>query len=132
MIKRPHQIGFSQRVRLEWLERTANLLLAGMGEAEIQHALQHFLCDKLSVGGTSPRGTREKAITILMKVWVTVPREHRALRADGLRLLQELPHRDQLVIHWGMSIAAYPFVAGIASHVGRLLCLQGTAAAAQV
>ncbi len=26
----------------------------------------------------------------------------------------------------------YPFVAGIASHVGRLLCLQGTAAAAQV
>ena len=29
MTKRTEQIGFSQRVRLEWLEQTANLVLAG-------------------------------------------------------------------------------------------------------
>ena len=30
MTRRSDQIGFSQRVRLEWLEQTANLVLAGM------------------------------------------------------------------------------------------------------
>lgn len=75
MNSRLTQIGFSQRVRLEWLERTANLVLAGNDEASIYNALQELLEDKLSVGGNAKRGNREKVITILMKIWVRPPRD---------------------------------------------------------
>ncbi len=126
------QIGFSQRIRLEWLEYTANLLLAGNPRDEIVAALSDRLREKLSVGNEPARGTRDKAITILTKVWVTVPNEHRALRDQGLELLQRLPASDRMLVHWCMCIAAYPFFGTVADATGRLLRLQGTVGAAQV
>ena len=35
MTRRTNQIGFSQRVHLEWLEQTANLILAGNEKAAV-------------------------------------------------------------------------------------------------
>jgi hypothetical protein len=132
MTRRTDQIGFSQRVRLEWLERTANLVLAGNDKAAINDALQELLKDKVSVGGQAERGNREKIITILMKTWLTMPNELEALRDDGLDLLKRVPRSDHLVIHWGMVMAVYPFWSGVATQAGRLLRLQGSAAAAHV
>jgi hypothetical protein len=126
------RIGFSQRIRLEWLERTANLVLAGNGEASIYNALQELLEDKLSVGGKAKRGNREKAITILMKIWVRPPHNLHPLQREGLEFLSHLSREDRLAVHWGMVMAVYPFWGGVAAHVGRLLRLQGTATAGQV
>ena len=154
------QVGFSQRVRLEWLERTANLVLAGNDEASIAGALQELLEDKLSVGRNvcesrakrptsiktrikrtrdagraTPgriRGNREKVITILMKIWVRPPRDLHPLQREGLKLLSHLPREDHIAVHWGMAMAVYPFWGNVAAHVGRLLRLQGTATHAQV
>ncbi len=95
-------------------------------------ALQELLHDKLSVGGHAERGNREKAITILMQIWVTVPPELSCLRDIGLELLQQLPLKEHIAVHWGMTMAVYPFFGSVAGSVGRLLRLQGTAAAAQV
>jgi hypothetical protein len=50
MTRRTDQIGFSQRVRLEWLEQTANLVLAGNDKAAINQALEELLKDKVSIG----------------------------------------------------------------------------------
>ena len=129
---RKNQIGFSQRIRLEWFEQTANLILAGNDKARINDTLQDFLQDKVSVGGTSVRGNREKAITILLKTWLTVPCELGTLRDEGLEILQGLRRKDRIAVHWGMALAAYPFWGAVAAHTGRLLRLQGTAAAAHV
>ena len=126
------QVGFSQRVRLEWLEQTANLVLAGNDKAAVNDALQELLKDKVSVGGQAERGNREKIITILMKVWLTVPAELESLRVGGLELLKRVPRRDHMPVHWGMVVAVYPFWSGVAVQVGRLLRLQGSAAAAHV
>ncbi len=126
------QIGFSQRVRLQWLEQTANLVMAGNDKAAVNDALQDLLKDKVSVGGQAERGNREKIISILLKTWLTVPSELVALRDEGLDLLNRLPRSDHLAIHWGMVVAVYPFWSGVAVQVGRLLRLQGAAAAAQV
>jgi len=131
-MNRKGQIGFSQRVRLEWLERTANLVLAGNDNDAIQQALQELLNDKLSVGGKAERGNREKVISILRRTWVTVPPELEPLRNEGLKLLQRLQQAEHLVVHWGMVIAAYPFWADVAIQTGRLLRLQGVVSAAQV
>jgi len=127
-----NEIGFSQRVRLEWLEETANLVLAGNGKAAINSALQILLKDKVSVGGTAERGNREKIITILMRIWLNASVEMEALRSDGLELLKRLPRPDRIAVHWGMVMAVYPFWAAVASQVGRLLKLQGTAAARHI
>jgi hypothetical protein len=90
------------------------------------------LKDKVSVGGKAVRGNKEKAITILMKIWLNVPGELEAVRDEGLELLKALPRDDQIAVHWGMAMAAYPFWAVVAANIGRLLRLQGTAAAAHV
>jgi len=132
MTRRTDQIGFSQRVRLEWLEQTANLILAGNNKAAVNEALQELLKDKVSVGGQAERGNREKIITILLKTWLTVPSELESLRVEGLELLKRVPRRDHLAIHWGMVMAVYPFWSGVAIQTGRLLRLQGSAAAAHV
>ena len=129
---RQAQIGFSQRIRLEWFEQTANMILAGNDKTAINDSLQALLEDKISVGGQAVRGGREKVITILLKTWLTVPRELETLRDEGLDILQGLSRKERIVIHWGMVLAAYPFWGAIAADTGRLLRLQGTAAAAHV
>ncbi len=137
MTRRTDQIGFSQRVRLEWLEQTANLVFAGYDKAAINEALQDLLKDKVSVGGRSKGSNRNKIISILRKIWVTTPAELIPLRNDGLAFLSTQsaslsPHHLSLVIHWGMVMAVYPFWSGVATQTGRLLRLQGSAAAAHV
>ena len=129
---RGEQVGFSQRIRLEWLEFAANLVLAGNQRGEVVAALQDRLRDELSVGNDPERGTRDKAVTILTKVWVTVPREHRSLRDDALAFLQRIPRDERMLVHWCMCMMAYPFFGAVADATGRLLQLQGTAGAAQV
>lgn len=132
MSRHTESIGFSQRVRLEWLEQTANLVLAGNDKIAINVALQELLQDKVSVGGEAERGNREKIITILMKVWLNVPAKLGLLCSDGLELLKRLPEKDRIVVHWGMVTAVYPFWSVVATQVGRLLKLQGSAAASHI
>ena len=129
---RETQIGFSQRIRLEWFEQTATLVLAGNDMTIINDSLQDLLQDKVSVGGESLRSNRGKVITILLKTWITVPRELEKLRDEGLEILQGLSRKDKIAVHWGMVLAAYPFWGAVAAHTGRLLRLQGTAAVAHV
>jgi len=132
MINRNDQIGFSQRVRMEWLEHTAALILEGNDRSAVNEDLQELLKERVSVGGKAQRGNREKIVTILLKTWLTVPSGLEPFRAEGLELLKSVPRQDHLAIHWGMVMAAYPFWSGVAAQVGRLLRLQGCATAAQV
>ncbi len=126
------QIGFSQRIQIEWLEYTTNLLLAGHTREQIKTALNGFLQDKLSVGSTSKRSNRDKAITILTRIWVTPTKELLPLRDEGLQLLKELPSKKRLAVHWGMCMAVYPFFGVVAGTVGRLLRLQGSFSSTQI
>jgi len=126
------RIGFSQRIRVEWLEKTARLVLAGNTREEIEIELQDFLQDKLSIDGRAERGNREKAITILLKIWVSVPRPLGAFHKEGLEFLRKLPPEDHLAVHWGMTMAVYPFFANVAEQVGRLISLQESFTLAQI
>lgn len=129
---RNNEVGFSQRIQLEWLEYTSNLVSCGYSATEISHSLQDMLLDRLSAGGTGERTNRDKAITILMKIWVNVPQHLMPFREDGLRFLRTLPSTHHLVVHWGMCMAVYPFWGRVAEATGRLLRLQGVASASQI
>lgn len=126
------EVGFSQRIQLDWLELTANLLLAGSTRSEIQTALNEFLQDKVSVGSESKSSGRRKTISILLKIWVGVPANLKPLRNEALELLKISPSHQHIVIHWGMAMAVYPFFGTVAENVGRLIRLQGLFAAASV
>lgn len=128
----PQQVGFSIRIQLEWLEQVAFLVDLGKSREEIKASLDDFLVGKLSGSGKAHRGNRQKAITILLKTWANVPDDHIALRNEGLLLLRQLPEKQRLAVHWGMTMVAYPFFGTIAEITGRYLRLQDYVSAAQV
>lgn len=131
MSKRP-LVGFSQRIQLEWLEQTAQLLLEGNSREQIHSALDELLKDKLSVGNAGKFGNRRNTIYILLKIWISVPQQLESLRDEGLEHLRSLPSKSHLPIHWGMTAASYPFFGTVAEIVGRLSRLQGSVSVAQV
>ncbi len=131
-MNRNGEVGFGQRIQLDWLERTAQLYAADYPKDEIEELLQALLRDQLSIGSDSRSGNRALTILILLKVWVVVPHGLESLRDEGLELLKQLPSKEHLVVHWGMVMAVYPFFQALAETVGRLLRLQGTVAASQV
>lgn len=126
------QIGLDRLVRLAWLEKASSLVLAGNDSASIKSILQSDLQGAFRSTNTDVRGSMDKTITILLKIWLAAPTELASLRVDGLELLKRLPQHEHLTVHWGMSMAVYPFWSAVAMQVGRLLRLQGSVAAAQV
>jgi hypothetical protein len=130
--RRLSQIGIDRLVRLKWLEKTASLCLAENDGESIAAILKSDLKEHFRTDESTVRGSIDKTITVLLKVWVKVPSELRGLRTGGLDLLKQLPRKDHAAVHWGMIMAAYPFWATVALQVGRLLKLQGFAASAHV
>ncbi len=126
------QVGLDRLVRYTWFERVASLALAGEDAKGIKPILQDELKGSFRSENVIVRGSVDKTLTILFRVWLTPPVELKPLRHEGLHLLQELPRRAHLPIHWGMVMAVYPFWSSVATQVGRLLKLQGTVSAIQV
>ncbi len=132
MNRRVDQVGFSQRIRLEWLRCTAGLVMAGKDRDTIYKELHRMLEDRSPIAEDVIRGRRQKVITILMKIWYIVPEGLEAFRDAGLELLKTLPQEMALPVHWGMAMAVYPFFGVTAASVGRLLRLQGSFSISQV
>ena len=131
-VSRIQQVGLDRLVRLAWLERTASLVLAGNDHFVIKSALQEDLAGSFRSSTANVRGSLNKTITILQKVWGNPPSQISSLHADGLDLLTRFPSREHAPVHWGMLMAVYPFWSSVATQVGRLLKLQGAAAATQI
>jgi len=129
---RIQQIGIDRIVRLEWLERTAQLALAGNHPGTVKQNMLEFLATSFPTSNPSVRGSLAKTVTILMNVWLTGPKELADLRKVGLELLRKKSGGDRLVIHWAMLMATYPFWGAVAGQAGRLLRLQETITAEQV
>jgi hypothetical protein len=130
--RRLTQIGIDRLVRLKWLEKTASLYLADNDAESIAGILKTDLREHFQTEEFTVRGSIDKAITVLLKVWVRVPSELKPLQSGGFDLLKRLPRKDHVAVHWGMIMAVYPFWASVAVQVGRLLKLQGSVAAAHV
>jgi len=129
---RTQQIGIDRIVRLEWLERAAQLALAGNRPSTVKQNMVEFLAPSFPTSNPSVRGSLAKTVTILMNVWLSGPTELADLRKVGLELLRIKSGRDRLAIHWAMLMATYPFWGTVAGQAGRLLRLQETITAEQV
>ena len=123
-------IGFDRKIRLRWLDATAEWTAQGLAAPAIREQLERLLDGQ--VAGKGPHSARGKTMTVLLHVWAVVPDDIAPLRDHGLALLRGRGGRDRLPLHWGMCLATYPFFRDVAAATGRLLALQGTAALSQV
>ena len=123
-------IGFDRKVRLRWLDATAEWTMQGLSVPEVRAQLERLLDGQ--VAGEGPHSARGKTMTVLLHVWTAVPDAAVPLRDDALVLLGGRTGRDRLPLHWGMCLATYPFFRDVAATTGRLLALQGEVALSQI
>jgi hypothetical protein len=126
MGKRHDAIGIKQVTRLEWYDFTLDMLLSGQPAKEIRIQLDDFISERLQSGGFGERGaqTYTKAVTQIMKSWVSPARELLEFRNNALEYARSNKTDSRLTLHWAVTIAAYPFWHQVAHQVGRLLNLQ--------
>jgi hypothetical protein len=113
-------IGFGKKIRLAWLDSALDCAAAGQSFEEAKEALGR----EIAATNSGPEAIR-KIQTALKRVWFAPPERCLPLRADALGLFQKSGSpASRLILHWGMSIAAYPFVGSVGEALGRLLKLQ--------
>ena len=125
MVKRHETIGIKQVIFLEWMQKAANLLLAGLDVKTIRQELHEFLAGRKVNGSDSERSdqTRTFAVNNLMRTWISPEPDLTLFRDASLAFLKEHPSMT-MAVHWGMISAAYPFWFNVARQTGRLLALQ--------
>jgi hypothetical protein len=125
MDKRHGIIGIKQPVRLDWMKRAANSLLAGLDPKTIRKELHGFVADQNRNGRKNKISDGNRAFTVnnLMRIWVTPDDELTGFRDAALKYLRENSAMETAV-HWAMISAAYPFWFNVAFQTGRLLKLQ--------
>lgn len=126
-------IGIKQSIRLEWMQETTNLMLAGFSENKIRECLSDYLSTRSGSGKEILRSkeTTQFTTAVLMKCWVNPEPELIPLRDAGITILKD-KKENPLPIHFGMLSAAYPYWYNIAFQLGRLLNLQESVEASRV
>jgi len=113
-------VGLSRSIKLEWLNKVADLVVEGRSEQEIKNELNEYLSFEIK-SPTNLRKTRE----ILMYIWIKSGDEYRELRYKALEVYK-LERSNKLAIHWCLMIAAYPVFADVCSLLGKLTNIQDT------
>lgn len=133
MDKRHETIGIKQVIRFEWMQKVANLLLAGFDAKTIRRELHELLSDSNGNATEGKRSDKTRTFVVgnLMKIWVSPDPELIPVRDTSLQLLQEIPSMA-LAIHWEMISAVYPFWFNVARQTGRLLALQDQVTQVQI
>ena len=60
------------------------------------------------VGGDTVHSARGKTLTVLMRIWVSVPRDAESLRDTAIKRISSASLEERLAIHWAMSVACCP------------------------
>ena len=113
-------IGFGKKVRAVWLDSALAHAAAGQPFDEVKTDL----AKEIAANNPGPEAIR-KVQTALKRVWFTPPDYCQALHDDALNIYRNHDGpATRILLHWGMCIAAYPFIGAVAETLGRLLKLQ--------
>ncbi|WP_338472808.1 hypothetical protein R4Z10_08815 [Niallia sp. XMNu-256] len=123
-MKKP--VGFDQKVLLHQLDFTAHHTKKS-SRSEMYELLDGYLRNDIT-GAKS----RKNAITMLMKIWYLVDPDMVPVRDKMLEIFSSLSKEERLLVHWGMTLAAYPFVKDLAYVFGKLFRLQDVVASVEV
>lgn len=133
MGKRHDKLGIKQTIQKEWMDRTVQMILAGMPEGEIRSELDAYLSTQKQSGGIGERGTKTYGMAIsLLASWFAPEDDLRLFRDYALEIAKKFPTNKWLPLHWAILSAAYPFWFNVARQVGRLLNLQSHVTQSQI
>ena len=95
-------IGIDRPVRLEWLDAAAAQLARGASERQAREHLWNLL--EGLVAGETPQSARGKTMTVISRVWFTVPEANRALRARALDRIEDATPEERIALHWALML----------------------------
>lgn len=113
-------IGFDQKVLLLHLDFTANEARR-LERKEMYEVLDNFL--RADIQGAK---SRKNAITMLMKIWYLVGENHVSIREKALEMFPFLKQEERVLLHWCMTILAYPFFNDLIREMGLQFRMQDT------
>lgn len=114
------EIAFRRKVRAVWLDQGLALASQDVPWMEAKAVLAP------QVAADNPGAdTIRKVLEHVRRIWFDPPDDSLELRAAGLVFFRSTASPiNRLLLNWGMTIAAYPFVGNVAEALGRLLRLQ--------
>ncbi len=119
-------VGFDQKIKLDHLDFTAREAM------HRERKSMYEILDEYLIGDIQGTKSRKNAITILMKIWFLVDKEYTQLRQKALDLFSLYSPRERVVLHWGMTMLAYPFFRDLACEVWKLYQLQNEVSSQQI
>lgn len=119
-------VGFDQKIQLSHLDITAQELRY-TEKKDMYAKLNEYLRNDIK-GDKS----RKNAITILMKIWCTVEPDYAELQREALQVFPQASAQEKILLHWGMTLLAYPFFKCVIEEMGNLLKLQNEVSSRQL
>ena len=119
-------VGLSRNIKLQWLNKTVQLLDENLSETEFKNALNEYLSYEIK-SETNLRKTRE----ILMRIWFYSDPDVDEYRKAGRALIAKYPD-ESMCVHWCMMLLVYPVFADLSKFIGRIAELQDTVVLAQL
>jgi hypothetical protein len=113
-------IGLSRSIKLEWLNKTVELVLESKDETQIKYELNEYLSFEIK----SPiilRKTRE----ILTNIWVRTPNDLSIIKQLALEAYKD-EKSNKLALHWSMMLITYPVFCDVCALIGKLTNIQDT------
>ena len=112
-------VGFDRYVEKTWMDQVAKLVVDGNELNDVNEKLDEFLLPLIN-GETSRRKTKN----ILTATWAKSMAGEALYKQEGAALFANANKEERLAIHYGMSIATYPFFMSLSKILGRLFKLQ--------
>jgi hypothetical protein len=124
------RIGFDRTIASEWLDATVARVMSGEAPEATRKSLWEVLEDVES--GTTNNSNRGKTLTVLTRIWISVPKKAEPLRRAALKCIASTPGEKRIGIHWAMVVGTHPFFFDVATQVGKLIKLHGQVSRSQI
>lgn len=112
-------IGMSRNIKIEWLNKVADLYISGKTEKVTKDELNEYLSFEIK-SPTNLRKTRE----ILTNIWIRDIANDNGNKTSVKDLAAELflsgKNENKLLAHWCLMLVAYPVFADICSTIGKM------------
>jgi hypothetical protein len=124
------RIGFDRTISSEWLDAAVARVMSGEAPEETRRFLWNFLEDVEP--GTTSNSSRGKTLTVLTRIWVSVPKQAELLKQAALKCIASTSGEKRIGVHWAMVAGTHPFFFDVATHFGKLIKLHGQANRSQI
>jgi len=117
----PQRIGFDRKIKRDWIDLGADAVQQSHDVSAVNALLHKSLADEIT-----GNDARRKSINVLTRIWLRPPDQHASLCEQAVTFWPTCQSNERLILHWGLTLLAYPFFRDVTAHIGRFNRLQTT------